>query len=192
MKGFDDIANGQFQRGIEKMVPTAASNISKATRLFTEGVVTKRGDTVLEPLGLIPTIANGVGLKTYAVYLSTDVPFNVRKRFQQVDNKKQKYLEQMEHASKMGDVDQYRTAYDKLLRLGEQTITGANGEKAKIRDVFNINPSSISKSMKIRLSKDKPYGMYINPRYKELFTSLIEEKYRERGLKFSDNMLLSD
>lgn len=192
MKGFDDIANGQFQRGIEKMVPTAASNISKATRLFTEGVVTKRGDTVLEPLGLIPTIANGVGLKTYAVYLSTDVPFNVRKRFQQVDNKKQKYLEQMEHASKMGDVDQYRTAYDKLLRLGEQTITGANGKKAKIRDVFNINPSSISKSMKIRLSKEKPYGMYINPRYKELFTSLIEEKYRERGLRFSDNMLLSD
>lgn len=189
--GTNDIAKGDFRRGIEKMVPTSVANLSKGIRYYTDGVVTRRGDTVLEPLGLFSAISNGVGIKTRTVFLSTDVPFNVRKRFEEVDKKKQGFLEKLEHHSKTGDVEAFRDVYSKLKEFGQQTITDSKGNKLKIKDVFNINAASVAKSMKIRLSKDKPYGMYINPRYKDLFTALIEQELKKKGVKFSDNMLLS-
>ena len=189
--GLDDIRAGNFQTGIEKMIPTALSNVSKGFRYYTEGVVNKRGDVIMEPLGLIPSFANGVGLKTLPVYLSTDVPFNANKRIRELDNKKQGYLEKLEKASKMGDVEKFNKAYEDLLEFGEKEITTPIG-RIKIKDYYNINRTSIAKSLRLRLSRDKPYGMYINPRYEDLYKNVVEDAYKRNGIAFADGMITQD
>lgn len=189
--GLDDIRAGNFQTGIEKMIPTALSNVSKGFRYYTEGVVNKRGDVIMEPLGLIPSFANGVGLKTLPVYLSTDVPFNANKRIRELDNKKQGYLEKLEKASKMGDVEKFNKAYEDLLEFGEKEITTPIG-RIKIKDYYNINRASIAKSLRLRLSRDKPYGMYINPRYEDLYKNVVEDAYKRNGIAFADGMITQD
>ncbi len=46
--GLGNIASGDVQRGLEKMVPKFARDISKAQRFLTEGLVNNAGDTVVD------------------------------------------------------------------------------------------------------------------------------------------------
>jgi len=186
--GGDDIIKGNYQAGVEKMLPTSLSNALKGFRYYTEGSINKRGDMIMEPMGLVSAFSAGVGLKPLSVYVSTDVPYNVNKRIREIDNKKQGYLEKLEKASKLGDVDTFRKVRKELLEYADKEITTPVG-RIKIGEYFNITPSSISKSLKIRLSRDKPYGMYVNPRYKDLYTNIVEKQFNDRGIEFAEGMV---
>jgi len=186
--GIDDINKGNFQTGVEKMLPTSLSNTLKGFRYYTEGSVNKRGDMIMEPMGLVSAFSAGVGLKPLSVFLSTDVPYNVNKRIREIDNKKQGYLEKLEKASKLGDVKTFRKIQKELLEYADKEITTPVG-RIKIGEYFNINPSSIAKSLKIRLNREKPYGMYVNPRYKDLYKDIVEKQFNNSGIKFVDGMI---
>ena len=186
--GGDDIIKGNYQAGVEKMLPTSLSNALKGFRYYTEGSINKRGDMIMEPMGLVSAFSAGVGLKPLSVYVSTDVPYNVNKRIREIDNKKQGYLEKLEKASKLGDVDTFREVRKELLEYADKEITTPVG-RIKIGEYFNITPSSIAKSLKIRLSRDKPYGMYVNPRYKDLYTDIVEKQFNDRGIEFAEGMV---
>jgi len=170
------------------MLPTSLSNALKGFRYYTEGSINKRGDMIMEPMGLVSAFSAGVGLKPLSVYVSTDVPYNVNKRIREIDNKKQGYLEKLEKASKLGDVDTFIKVREELLEYADKEITTPVG-RIKIGEYFNITPSSISKSLKIRLSRDKPYGMYVNPRYKDLYTNIVEKQFNDRGIEFAEGMV---
>lgn len=62
LSGVGLINEGEVWRGVEKIVPSFASNILKSARYGTDGVTTLRGDPIIEDVGPTAIAAQAIGL----------------------------------------------------------------------------------------------------------------------------------
>ena len=62
LSGIGLIGEGEVWRGVEKMVPSFASNVLKSARYGTDGVTTLRGDPIIEDIGPAAIAAQAIGL----------------------------------------------------------------------------------------------------------------------------------
>ena len=85
--GANLVGEGEIQRGVEKMLPSAASNPLKAYRYATEGATTMRGDPITEDIGPWNVGAQAFGLvpASYTKQLELNA---VEKRKERVLNEK--------------------------------------------------------------------------------------------------------
>jgi len=62
LSGIGLINEGEVYRGVERLVPSFASNVLKSARYGTEGVTTLRGDPIVEDIGPMAIAAQAIGL----------------------------------------------------------------------------------------------------------------------------------
>lgn len=79
--GINYIGSGDYQKGLEQLLPSGLANISKAERFATEGITTKAGDVVMKPedIGALDAFMVALGLPTKPI---TDRNFLNAAKFQ--------------------------------------------------------------------------------------------------------------
>jgi hypothetical protein len=117
-RGYSKINEGNFERGIEDLLPSAASNGLKALRYGSEGTKTLRGDPITGEVSLFNLFGQAIGFAP-ADY-TRQVEINAREKgidkaiSTQASKQKQKYY----MAKREGDVEGMEEAREKLLEIG--------------------------------------------------------------------------
>jgi len=135
MDGMAMVGEGEVQRGIEKMLPSFASNPLKAYRYGTEGANTLRGDPITENLSWWNVGAQAMGLvpASYTKQLELSA---VEKRKERVKNEKRSdLLRDYYFALRERDSDEMA---DILEDIGDYNARNPN---------FSINGSTIARSI---------------------------------------------
>jgi hypothetical protein len=117
-RGYSKINEGNFERGIEDLLPSAASNAFKAVRYGSEGTKTLRGDPITGEVSMFNLVGQALGFAP-ADY-TRQVEINAREKgidkaiSTQASKQKQKYY----MAKREGDVEGMEEAREKLLEIG--------------------------------------------------------------------------
>jgi hypothetical protein len=123
------MAQGQYYKGLEQMLPNGVANLMKGTRFAAEGITMRNGDVVLKPdeISMLDAAFQAVGLPTNTI---TDRQFTqkVVKEFdkyyaERTTEIKGDYVK----ASRSGDSAAMSDARDEWVKLQESRI--ANGYK---------------------------------------------------------------
>jgi hypothetical protein len=127
--GLGLMAQGQYYKGLEQMLPNGVANLMKGTRFAAEGITMRNGDVVLKPdeISMLDAAFQAVGLPTNTI---TDRQFTqkVVKEFdkyyaERTTEIKGDYVK----ASRSGDSAAMSEARDEWVKLQESRI--ANGYK---------------------------------------------------------------
>jgi hypothetical protein len=91
MNGMQDMANGEYMRGLEKLTPGSIGNYLTAYRYATEGVQTPQGVQLAEP-GAVPTseiVGQAIGFRPAALSTAQDLTFRAASVEKQIVMEKQ-------------------------------------------------------------------------------------------------------
>jgi hypothetical protein len=117
-RGYSKLNEGNIQRGIEDLLPSAVSNGFKALRYGSEGTKTLRGDPITGEVSLFNLFGQAIGFAP-ADY-TRQIEINAREKgidkaiSTQASKQKQKYY----MAKREGDVEGMEEAREKLLEIG--------------------------------------------------------------------------
>jgi hypothetical protein len=159
------IANGQWERGLEKMLPSFIKNPMKALRFATEGAKNPNG---------MPLVDDVDGYNQFMQFFGF-TPRNVSEAYieggftKQVDiklkNRRDGLLDALYLAKSNGDIDAENEIYEKIIRFNDKNPDAP----------YYLKQDSINKSMKAREKalNDSVNGVYIEPKALQA----IQEKY---------------
>jgi hypothetical protein len=168
-RGYSKINEGNFERGIEDLLPSAASNAIKALRYGSEGTKTLRGDPITGDVSMFNLVGQALGFAP-ADY-TRQVEINAREKgidkaiSTQASKQKQKYY----MAKREGDVEGMEDAREKLLEIGAKH-PGLEITPGNVNDVLNRSIKAQE-----RATKDMINGArYNQKRLQEIKASLAE------------------
>jgi hypothetical protein len=168
LRGKDLIAEGQYERGIEAVLPIALRNILKSNRYATEGANTLRGDTVGD--------VNGYNA---AMQVLGFAPADLMKQYEEnaymtekgkaIKSIEKNALKKYYAAMREGDVDGMMDAREKLFELG-----------AKYPDL-KISEKTINQSVKARdrISAEMHQGVTLDRKLAPYLKQAAAEAYGE-------------
>ena len=147
-KGYDLVRQGQFQRGVELMLPVAARNLSKFERYLTEDATTLRGDLVGEVNGY-NAMMQALGFAPAELMNQYDRNANLKRIEKNITNKSSNLLKRYYAAYRVGDIDGMMEAQEALYELGAR------------HPGLNITPDKFRRSVKARdrISRDMYHGV---------------------------------
>jgi len=166
LRGKDLIAEGQYERGIEAVLPIGLRNVLKGYRYATEGANTLRGDTVGD--------VNGANA---AMQVLGFAPADLMKQYEEnaymtekgkaINDIKKNSLKKYYAAMREGDYDGMMDAREKLFELG-----------AKYPDL-KISENTISQSVKARdrISKEMHHGVSLDRKLAPYLKQAAAESY---------------
>jgi hypothetical protein len=163
-RGQELIAEGQFWRGVETMLPVALKNPLKAYRYANEGALTLRGDLVGEVNGFNAAM-QVLGFAPADLLTKYEENAYIAGRRDATVGQAKKLLKQYYIALNMGDQERMDAIEDKLFALGDK------------HPDLGISGSTITKSVKARdaISRDMYQGIQIDKRMREELISAAEE-----------------
>jgi hypothetical protein len=163
-RGQELIAEGQFWRGVETMLPVALKNPMKAYRYATEGALTLRGDLVGEVNGVNAAL-QVLGFAPADLLTKYEENAYIAGRRDATVGQAKKLLKQYYIALNMGDQERMDAIEDKLFALGDKHPN------------LGISGETITKSVKARdaISRDMYQGIQIDKRMREELISAAEE-----------------
>ena len=157
-RGFNDFGEGEYQRGLEGMMPAAIGNMMKSYRFATEGTKTRRGDPITTDFNAGIIAAKFFGFApseyTYAQEISQDI-----KRIDKAVNLKRSSLLKKYYISyRMGD-------YGALARVKRDIQEFNNKHGRKNRGKVRISLKTIKKSIAqhMRQSEKMFHGVSLSP-----------------------------
>jgi len=163
-RGKELIGEGQFERGVEAMLPVALRNILKGVRYATEGANTLRGDPVMGDINGYNAMMQILGFAP-ADLLARYEDNAYAKKFQDATvGQGKKLLKQYYIADRLGDYDRADMLRDKLFALSDKHDLG-------------ITDETISKSVTARdkISDEMHNGIQINKKLRnEIERSIME------------------
>ena len=114
------MAEGNFERGLEDMLPSAISNLLKAGRYGIDGTTTLRGDPITGDVNAWNIGAQAFGFAP-ADY-TKQIEINAREKGvdRYVNKEASKLRSKWNLARTVGDIDGMDEARDKLIELGEK------------------------------------------------------------------------
>jgi len=128
-KGFEQISEGHFERGIETMLPAAIKNILKGGRYALEGVNTLRGDPVMGDINGYNAMMQVLGFAPADLMKQYEENAYLKQREDVITGKEKKLLKQYYVALREGDADRMNDLQDKLFELGAKyPELGISGE----------------------------------------------------------------
>lgn len=165
-RGQELIAEGQFYRGVETMLPVALKNPLKAYRYATEDARTLRGDLVGEVNGANAAM-QVLGFAPADLLTKYEQNAYMKSKEDATAGKAKKLLKQYYAALNMGDQDRMGEIEDKLFALGEKYPE------------LGISQETINKSVRARdaISRDMYQGVQLNKRLRDELISASEEIY---------------
>jgi len=163
-RGKELIGEGQFERGVEAMLPIALRNILKGVRYATEGANTLRGDPVMGDVNGYSAAMQILGFAP-ADLLNKYEDNAYAKKFQDATvGQGKKLLKQYYIADRLGDYDRANMLRDKLFALSDKHDLG-------------ITEETISQSVTARdkISDEMYNGIQINKKIRnEIERSIME------------------
>lgn len=160
MEGFSMLGGDNRWRGLEKMVPKALRDVSRAVRYTSEGVLNYRHDPIMEKGELLPTeiFAQLVGFSPTALGKQYEVRGAKYDAVNRLKERRYRLLNAYYLAARYGDDDELVGVFAKI-----QTFNGNNPE-------YPINGRSLRQSirMKNKRSNQSNKGLYLNPRMRFL------------------------
>ena len=117
-RGLDMIRDGNVQRGIENMLPSALGNILKGIRYSTEGTTTLRGDPITGEVNPWNVAVQAFGFAPADYTRQLEINNRQKGIDKSVNQEETKLKRQYYLATRMRDSDGRKEARDKLLKLG--------------------------------------------------------------------------
>lgn len=105
-KGIEKINDGQFERGLEQLLPSAVSNVFKATRYATEGARTLRGDPITGEIGPWNVFAQGFGFAPAELIRQQEETSRRKRLDKEANQERSKLLKKYNMAMRQGDTDE--------------------------------------------------------------------------------------
>lgn len=170
-RGYEDIKQGEVLRGVEKMLPAFARNPLKAGRFATEGVLTARGDPIIEDITTYETIMQAFGFSPQRLSSQYKVNNQIKDLQREIEARRNSLMDQYFKALKAGD----RTLLEEI-RFEINQFNEANPQPG-----LRITPDGLRKSRAKResISRETRAGIYlpesIRTRYPE-FPELGDEE----------------
>lgn len=117
-RGLDMIRDGNIQRGIENILPSALGNILKGIRYSTEGTTTLRGDPITGEVNPWNVAVQAFGFAPADYTRQLEINNRQKGIDKSVNQEETKLKRQYYLATRMGDSEGRKEARDKLLELG--------------------------------------------------------------------------
>jgi hypothetical protein len=160
----DLLAQGEYQRFFEAVLPTAVANIARATRFGTEGIQTMRGDIILDDVGPFSLGAQALGFMPaqYAQQLAMN---SVGSRINNaIDTKRTQLLKQRYKAYREGDMDTVRQIDEDIRAFNERHPTNAITGKT-LRDSLRSHEQTTARTH---------HGLSVSPRNEAYIRSITD------------------
>lgn len=166
-RGQELIAEGQFYRGVETMLPVSLKNPMKAYRYATEDARTLRGDMVGEVNGYNAAM-QVLGFAPADLLTKYEANAYIKSKEDATVGQAKKILKQYYIALNMGDQDRMDALEDKLFALGDR------------HPDLKISQDTINKSVKARdaISRDMYQGIEINKKMRNELIDAAEDIYK--------------
>ena len=153
-RGVGDISEGEYQRGIENILPAAFRNPAKVVRFVQEeGIRTRRGDLIFDDMNFGLYAAQALGFAPADYTLKQEMSQDTKKIDKAVNATRSKLLKQYYLARRTGDMDGVYEVADKM------------DEFNKKHPDAKITKETIDRSMKTHMqtSKDMVDGVTVSP-----------------------------
>lgn len=165
LRGVKDIQEGEVQRGVEQILPSAFGNVLKSLRFATEGVQTRRGDPILEDLGFGSAVSQFFGFAPSEYTRQLEINSVEKGKERAVTQKRTKLLRQYYMAVREGDAQEAQSILNDISEFNQRNPTVA------------IDGKTIQRSMKqhARTSAQMYNGVTYSKRYLPEFLESARE-----------------
>ena len=164
-RGYDKIKNGDVYEGIEAMSPAFIRNPMKSGRFATEGVLTARGDPIIEDVSTMETIFQALGFTPNRLSQQYKINQQIKDMEQKILDRRQSLLNQYTKAVREKDRDTQKEVMNEIREFNK-----LNPGKA-----MPITSDTIKRSLAKResLSRETEKGIFIT---KKLRPTLVDEE----------------
>jgi hypothetical protein len=176
LRGKDKLLEGEFQRGVEDVLPISVRNMMQAYRFANEGALTRRGDPITQADFNSGTIAaKFLGFAPAEYTFAQERAQDIKRIDKAVTSKKSKLLKQYYIAQRMGDM--------KGLREVKRDIQEFNTKHRKNFPDAVIDTDTINRSMKMhmRTSEEMFNGVQLSPSTRDTLKQWAESYDRGAG-----------
>jgi hypothetical protein len=164
-QGVKLINEGQVERGLERIAPSALANAMKGYRFGTEGATTLRGDPITSDIGAGSAVGQMIGLAPAEYSRQLEINAFEKGVERKALKNRSKYLKEYYMAVRNGDTDGAADALKEMLKFNEKHPTAA------------ITAETINNSMRqhMQTSAMMYHGVTFNKRLRpELLQSAAE------------------
>ena len=120
-KGWDAMQNGQFERGLESMMPAVARNIAVTKRFFEEGeATTRRGVVISEDITAGEMVSQALGFTPERIMAKQKRIIKRKQEETKINDEKEQLLTSLYFGWLFNNEDQYDESLDKLIKLKEK------------------------------------------------------------------------
>jgi hypothetical protein len=165
MRGLGDISEGEYQRGVEAILPAGIRNPMKAIRYMDEGTLTRRLDPVTGELGAGMLLGQFLGFAP-AEYMRNQEKSQIAKGIDIATNaRRSRIMKQMFLASRVGDAEAMSDLMEELQDYNSDHPTNA----IETDDLM----SSITSHY--RTSPQMMNGVLISPKMRAVMQELVKD-----------------
>ena len=119
-RGLDFMNEGNMQRGVENVLPSAISNTLKAYRFGSEGAKNLRGDPINEDISALSVAAQALGFAPAEYTRQLEINSKLKGIEKNILDNKTKLLRQWNTSKRMGDFEDAAEYKQKLLDLNKK------------------------------------------------------------------------
>jgi hypothetical protein len=119
-RGYSKMQEGNFERGLEDMLPSAISNLLKAGRYGMDGTTTLRGDPITGDVNAWNIGAQAFGFAPADYTKQIEINARLKGIDKTVNQKASKLRSKWNMARTVGDVEAMNEAKDELIELGDK------------------------------------------------------------------------
>jgi hypothetical protein len=119
-RGLDFMKDGNIQRGVENVLPSAFGNLAKAMRFGTEGARTLRGDPITEDINAFSIAAQALGFAPAEYTRQLEINSQLKGIEKDILQSKTRLLQKWNIAKSQGDYEDANKYKDKLKELNDK------------------------------------------------------------------------
>ena len=119
-RGAKLINEGEIQRGMEQISPSAFGNLSKGVRFYTEGATTLRGDPITSEIGLGHAMAQMVGFAPAEYIRQLEENASLKGINRTINERRSALLRKYYIATRLGDSDAAADIMEKMMELSRK------------------------------------------------------------------------
>jgi hypothetical protein len=145
VRGWDTMQNGQFERGLESMVPAVARNLLVTKRYFEEeGATTRRGVTIKEDITPAEYISQALGFTPEEVMQRQKATIKRKSAEMQIEAKRERLLNRLffnlyaeddsGYDATLEKIDEFNEKYPELAIDGDTIRTSMRNRMKSIAD----------------------------------------------------------
>ena len=175
-RGVEKLLDGEFQRGIEDVLPVSVSNMLKAGRFASEGALTRRGDPITTDFSAGTIAAKFFGFAPAEYTRAQEVAQDVKRIDKAVNRKRSRLLKRYYIASRMGD-------YQEVIKVRKE-IAEFNKKHARLGPKVPITQETITRSLAqhTRTTEQMFNGVQLSPNVRDALRMFAAEY--DRGPTF--------